>query len=293
MSRLRPQPRLALAAIVAALALVCTIGAVQWTDAGRHLEQTLLPAARPNHSPVTARQSAGASSYAALQTLLGVRPDRRLKTESDVYRRTQKLLPDRFGQYETRRFIVLSDAKPGWTRQQSQLLERTYHQFHRYTRRIGIEPRPLRHKLVCVLFQEYDDYRQFAKAHDDVTSDWISGYYSPRHDRIVFYNIETNPDYARVRGADGPWAEAAVARGRLSEEFDAASIATTVHEAIHQLTFHTRIQSAQIQNPLWISEGLATAFETDRPDEAFGPDHEYSMRRDQFDRLLADGDLIP
>ncbi len=63
--------------------------------------------------------------------------------------------------------------------------------------------------------------------------------------------------------------------------------------AIHQLAFHTRIQSAQIQNPLWISEGLATAFETDRPKASFGPDREYAMRREQFGLLLADDRMIP
>ncbi|MHC4416756.1 MAG: DUF1570 domain-containing protein, partial [Planctomycetota bacterium] len=194
---------------------------------------------------------------------------------------------------ETRRFVVISDGRPAWSRQQAQLLERTYHQFHRYTRRLGIEPRPVRHKLVCVLFQEYDDYRHFARANDDVSADWISGYYSPKHDRIVFYNIETNPEYAWSPPADGPRSQRAVARSRLSEEYQAAATATTVHEAIHQLAFHTRLQSAQIQNPLWISEGLATAFETDRPGQSFGPDCEYAMRREQFDRLLADDALIP
>lgn len=223
-----------------------------------------------------------------------------LQTDSNMYKRTRELLPQRFMDYETKRFIVLSDAAPGWSRKQAALLDRTYHQFKRFARRLGVKPKPLRHKLVCVLFQEHADYRNFARTRDGVTADWISGYYSPKNDRIVFYNIETNPDFAeaiqvsesaeRIAKVEG---HTPAARGRLREEYQKAAIATVVHEAVHQLSFHTRIQSPQIQNPLWLSEGLATAFETDRPNRSFGPDHVYDLREEQFTELLDAGKLIP
>ncbi len=223
-----------------------------------------------------------------------------LQFDSDMYRRTRELLPRRFVDYEGKRFIVISDAAPGWSRQQAALLDRTYHQFARFARRLDVKPLPLRHKLVCVLFQEHDDYRRFARTRDGVTAEWISGYYSPKNDRIVFYNIETNPDFAeaiqvsesaqRIARVEG---HTPAARGRLREEYKKAAIATVVHEAVHQLSFHTRIQSPQIQNPLWLSEGLATAFETDRPNRSFGPDHIYDLREEQFTELLDAGKLIP
>jgi len=220
--------------------------------------------------------------------------------ESNIYKRTHKLLPDRFVDYETKLFIVISDAAPGWSRQQAQLLQRTHHQFTRFTKRLGIRPGPLRHKLVCVLFQEHSDYRRFAEANDGVTAEWISGYYSPKNDRIVFYNIETNPEFAEalrvsetaermIRSGEG---HAPAGRSRLRDEYKKAATATVVHEAVHQLSFHTRIQSPQIQNPLWLSEGLATTFETDKPALSFGPDHEYALREEQFHKLLEDGKLI-
>ena len=223
-----------------------------------------------------------------------------LQSNSDMYQQTRELLPQRFLDYETRRFIVISDAAPGWSRQQAALLERTYHQFNRFARRLNVKPLPLRHKLLCVLFQEHDDYRRFARTRDGVTADWISGYYSPKNDRIVFYNIETNPDFAeaiqvsesaeRIAKVEG---HTPAARGLLREEYKKAATATVVHEAVHQLSFHTRIQSPQIQNPLWLSEGLATAFETDRPNRSFGPDRKYDLREEQFTDILEEGKLIP
>ena len=142
-----------------------------------------------------------------------------------------------------------------------------------------------------MLFQEYDDYRRFARNNDGVTAEWISGYYSPKNDRVVFYNIATNPDFADVFGHAGTADN--LARAHLRDEYTRAATATVVHEAVHQLAFHTRIQSPQIQNPLWLSEGLATAFETDRPNQAFGPEKPYDLRETQFKELLAQDSLIP
>ncbi len=283
---------------------VAWIVATTWSESGQSLlaMAALHPAAEPpaaSGAEVFVTDALGALPEALP---FGSRGDRKLSQESDAYREARRNLTDDFREYSTRRFVVLSDAQPRWSEQQAQLLERTYHQFHRFTRRLGIRPRPVRHKLVCVLFQEYDDYRRFARANDGVTADWISGYYSPKHDRVVFYNIETNPEYARAMEEVDDEATLAVghghghrpaARGRLRDEYAKAAIATVVHEAVHQLAFHTRIQSPQIQNPLWLSEGLATAFETDRPRESFGPERDYGLREDQFMELLQDDKLIP
>lgn len=229
----------------------------------------------------------------------GGRPGRvagaRLSVDSTAYRSAREALPDRFLDHETKRFVVISDAEPRFLREQGQLLERTYHQFRRFTRRLTVRPRPLRHKLVCIFFERHEDYRKFARKHDGVTAEWISGYYSPKHDRVVFYNIETNPALTDAGVSEGRHDEAAVlaARRSIDQQLRRAAIATNIHEAIHQLAFHTGLQSPLIQNPLWISEGLATAFETHEPNEAFGPNRDYEPRREQFAEILRDGKLIP
>lgn len=217
----------------------------------------------------------------------------KLSAESDSFETARSLLPERFVEYESTRFVIMSDAKPRWTRTQAGLLERTYHQFNRYCRRLGLTPQPLRHKLVCVLFEDHADYQQFARAHDGVTAEWISGYYSPMHDRIVFYNIQTNPAFADAFVPRAASQNNMLASNRIADDYAKAATATTVHEAVHQLAFHTRIQSPHIQNPLWISEGLATAFETDQTNKAFGPEFDYAPRRRQFQKLLETGELIP
>lgn len=262
----------------------------------------------------------------AREALFSLAERRPLPPTSPAYEEARSHLPDRFLELQTRRFIVLSDADRQWTRRQAQRLERTHHQFQRFARRLGLDPLPLRHKLVCVLFADREDYQQFARTQDEVADPWIAGYYSPMHDRVVFYQGEANPSVVEARAklrqmrtemdslareADhatqqGHHEQAEVLRqqqhryrdhlrheGERVDAFaDQVSTATTVHETTHQLLFHTRIQSPRIQYPIWISEGLATSFETDDTGGAFGPDHDYPPRRDGFSELLRSDDLI-
>jgi hypothetical protein len=80
---------------------------------------------------------------------------------------------------------------------------------------------------------------------------------------------------------------------RLNQLARQQTISVTVHEAIHQLMFHTHVQVPRVQQPLWLSEGLATTFETDAPKSPFGPAREYEPRRQRFWNLLDNDQLLP
>jgi hypothetical protein len=82
-------------------------------------------------------------------------------------------------------------------------------------------------------------------------------------------------------------------RERVAAFTTRVNTATTVHEAIHQLLFHTGVQSATVRYPLWLSEGLATAFETDDPSGAFGPDRHFGPRADRIRELMDADRLLP
>ena len=209
----------------------------------------------------------------AFENLVHLAELRPLSTDSKSLGSTRDLLPRSFRTYETRHYVILSDAGRRRTRARGDLLERTYGQFRRYAGRLELRPLPLRHKLVCVLFRKRRDFAAFAREHDGVTVTWCLGYYSPRHDRMVFFDVESE------RGAD--------------EFAEARAVAATVHEAVHHLHYHTRIQTTAVQYPLWSGEGLATAFETSSPDEQFGPEYDFPPRRERFGKLLEAERLIP
>src|SRR5262249_52989303 len=50
--------------------------------------------------------------------------------------------------------------------------------------------------------------------------------------------------------------------------------------------FNCGVQSRARQYPFWLTEGLAMSFETDAPDNAFGPDHGSETRQAEFEGML-------
>lgn len=241
-------------------------------------------------------------------------------------RDTLRLLGPRFQRTETRHFVILSDCSPSWTRSRGTLLERTRDQYFRMTDKLEISVRPHDHKLLCVLFDDPRQYASFARTHDGLAAGWVAGYYATGTNRIVFYNDENSPDllqalaqlddYERqaesrrskardvgrgdrdladrlLASADEIDVKISAERSRLTRHTHDVAVAKAIHEAVHLLAFNTGLQSADRDYPFWLCEGLATTFETDAPDAAFGPGHVSEARRQKVQAIVAQGGLIP
>jgi hypothetical protein len=248
-----------------------------------------------------------------------------LPVDSDALRRAEATLPERFVRHETARFVALSDGSTAWTREQLERFERAHHQFVRFLRWLGMPEPELRHKLVAVLFEDHADFVEYAARVDGVGDRWVKGYYTPGGDRLVGFDAESDPRAVEARarlaeqdraitqasaqararrsstGRIDPAANVAIDRARsmqgLGEEDMVLAIrqqvvSTMIHEAIHQLLFHTGVQNPSVTPPFWLAEGLATSFETDQPSAAFGPDFDFRPRREVFERLLMEDRLI-
>lgn len=237
----------------------------------------------------------------------------------------RRRLGPRFTLTRTPRYLVLSDAPAKWTRNRLALLERTRHQFFRFTDQIGYPALPPRERLVCVFFAEHDDYRRFAAEYDRMNAPWAGGYFSLLSNHIVLYDDRTGPDYAGARAklagaerqrdeylasadaarADGHDADADAdkqaaddlarqireAEATLETSVDAISTAKVVHEAAHQLAFNTGVQPTDRESPFWLTEGLACAFETADAGSSFGPRFENAEKLGQLRELIARGGL--
>lgn len=225
------------------------------------------------------------------------------------------------------RFIIVSDAPQQWTLARQALLERALHQLRRFAARMGLELREPDRALLCVLVNDHADYTEFARRFDGVEAGWIAGYYASLSNRIVFYNDATSPvmerageqlsryeqmareartQAARARSekrsdvaatlegrAGELLAHSASERRRLEQSSKANAGAKAVHEAVHLLAFNLGLQLRDRQYPFWLTEGLACAFETDKPNQAFGPDREYEPRQRDFEKLREQGRLMP
>lgn len=232
-------------------------------------------------------------------------------------------LEPNFARYQSRHFVVLSNAPRDWTNQRLALLERTHFQFTRAMKLMGLEAHPPRHKLICILFADHADYAEFAQRTDRVRAPWVAGYYASGSNRIVLYDDSTGPSFANVvrqieelqqQAADARMQARRVDRSqtaraedyakRVREHADresdriwslirAASDAKAVHEAAHLIAFNCGLQSRSRHYPFWLTEGFATNFETEDATGAFGPDRPIDARERDFDKRMEAGELIP
>lgn len=232
-----------------------------------------------------------------------------------------------FRRHATPHFTLLSEADRSWTRRQAARLERAYDQFQRFAGHLNLRLIPPNRRLTCILFADRPAFADFARQQDGVTDPWIAGYYASEPNYSVFYDPRQGPAFAdalaHLTAAEreydelqAQWREASrkreqersrliqqrmkehrtwikAERRRLDDSAREAAAAKTVHEAVHQLAYNTAIQSEYRSYPFWISEGLATNFETRDTVAAFGPAHDFQPRRDQFRKLLVEGDLYP
>lgn len=248
----------------------------------------------------------------------------RLGADEIAVQDTLSRLGPGFRRYETRHFVVLSDCEPSWTRTRANILERTRHEFMGFAEQLGLPVMPHERKLLCVLINDHDAYRSFARENDHLDAEWIAGHYSIDANRVAFYNDATSPAFARAfeelrgvgeraddarrRALEAGTREASLAMAASADEIErqvrerrsdldeqARDFATskTIHEAVHLLSFNTGVQVPSRAYPLWLSEGLASSFETDEPGQAFGPRFPSPLREDTFRRLLREDRLVP
>ncbi len=218
-------------------------------------------------------------------------------------------------------FVLVTHAHEDLARARLELLEKTYERF--YDAFEDFDPQPTDKRLIAVLFDRHDAYVQYATSADQIDMSWSNGYYSARTNRVALVLARDERLEARALvHADTasredllPYAEStaakattladealrahearqvdATARTRLMVSMRPISIASTAHEAAHQIAFNSGLQQRGVMYPLWLSEGLATCFEPQSLDEAFGPEHVNESRRRDLVEAIDAGSVIP
>lgn len=215
--------------------------------------------------------------------------------------------PAEYPRFVSEHFVLVSHAHADLARARLELLEKTYARFYDAFEKADFEPQPTRTRLIAVLFDKHDAYVQYATDADRIDMSWTNGYYSARTNRVALVlagdeRIATR-EPVQTAATDRedqllPFAESATATQaarpvEVSVSMRPISIASTAHEAAHQLAFNSGLQQRGVMYPLWVSEGLASCFEPQSIDDLFGPEHvNESRRRDLIDAMDA-GTVIP
>jgi len=117
--------------------------------------------------------------------------------------------------------------------------EELYRSFTHYFGARGIIPQQPQFPLVAVVLPSRSVFQRYAAATGDTVSSGVLGYYSPRTNRIIMYDMGS---------------------GQSSQNWQ-MNAETIIHEAAHQTAFNVGIHNRYAPQPRWLVEGLGTLFE--------------------------------
>lgn len=158
-----------------------------------------------------------------------------------------------FVSYSTERYALCTNASEPYAHWCLGLFERLATAFRAYWAKLGFKTVDPTFPLVAIVFQKQTQFAEFATADAGADVAEVPGYFSIPTNRIVLRDL--------TQTANGQSARTA---GEIEQRLESAlyNVATMVHEATHQIAFNCGLHTRLADNPLWMTEGMATYFET-------------------------------
>lgn len=179
-------------------------------------------------------------------------------TPRDLGLRVLAELPAGFDLHVTRHYVVCFDTSRDYARWAASLFERLQEAFCTYWNHAGLKVTAPTHPLIVLVFGTSEAYERYAVRDLGAAAGAVVGYYNLLSNRVATYDL-TGSDALRSARAGG------VRRGAaeiLARPEAAGLVATVVHEATHQMAFNCGLHARLAPVPVWVSEGIATYFET-------------------------------
>ena len=184
----------------------------------------------------------------------------RLEGESPraLGRRILGELPPGFDLHITKHYLICFDTQRAYAQWCGALFERLYEGFRNYWDKADFALTEPRRPLIVVIFSDRQRYAALAQNDLGAATDRVVGYYNLMNNRITTFDL-TGSDMLKQKPASSA--------GRAGLDILASPeasglVATLVHEATHQLAFNCGMHQRLAPVPLWLSEGIATYFET-------------------------------
>ena len=147
--------------------------------------------------------------------------------------RLKDQLPDGFEVFRTGHYIIGYNSSEEYARRVGALYEQLYRVFYAYWKNQQWNLLEPEFPLVSLVLKDRSEFLVHAGAEIGETAESVIGYYHLGTNRMMTYNVA---DFER-------------------------NVATIIHEATHQLAYNSGMQRRYADNPMWVSEGLATYFE--------------------------------
>ena len=179
-------------------------------------------------------------------------------TPRELGRRILGELPAGFDVHVTRHYVVCFDTSREYAVWCAALFERLSETLVTYWTNAGLDIRRPDRPLVVVIFADRQAYEAFAARDLGAAADRVVGYYNLLSNRVTTFDLTGSDSLPRPAGRRPGYAGLEI----LASPEAAGLVATLVHEATHQMAFNTGMHRRLAPVPLWVSEGIATCFET-------------------------------
>ncbi len=187
-------------------------------------------------------------------------------TKAKVAQQLKQELGAEFLSLETEHFLIVYNTSETYARWVGDLYEKLYKTFHKYWDR-SIELTEPRLPMVALVFKSREAYMQFAQPEVGEMAKDMIGYYHLQTNRIVSFDI------TGVQGLAQPgqrYASREMLMQLFAQPQAERTVATVVHEAVHQIAYNCGLQVRLADNPKWVSEGMAMFFEVPDPKSSVG-----------------------
>ncbi len=155
-------------------------------------------------------------------------------TADQMERRMMEEMPKGFAVYRTANYLIVYNANEEYAKTVGALFEQLHKTFFAYWKNQRWELAKPRFPLVALVLANKNEFLKHGIAEVGESARSVIGYYDRASNRMTTFNI---PNLER-------------------------NIATIIHEGTHQLAFNCGMQTRYADNPQWVSEGLATFFES-------------------------------
>lgn len=179
-------------------------------------------------------------------------------TADELVTELQEELGAEFRFYKTKHFVIAFNTSQIYAEWVGQLFERFYKAFVADWSKRKAKLEEPRFPLVAIVFSNKGSYLEYAHRDIGESASSLIGYYNMNSNRMIMYDL-TGVD--GMVPANEKVSSQAVINSILSQPQAERTVATIVHEAVHQLAYNSGLQTRLADNPLWLSEGLAMYFE--------------------------------
>lgn len=171
----------------------------------------------------------------------------------------------------TEHFVIVHEPEADGIVATGMALEFSYLHFYDVFAKAGFSLSRSEGRLVWICFPGQDGFNKYALRAEGMDLSWLDGYYSTLTNRVAVVQPNlpvtgqepVNPprtDDVRIALSTDKQSDKVLPMAPAGLRLDMTRL---THELAHQLAFNSGIQKRGVMYPVWVSEGLATNFESD------------------------------